>query len=125
MRIFLAIIIFVISGTALACSCAIIVTKRDFEKADYVYIGRVMSAEVTPDEVVESKLQVKEVLKGKPDQYVFFSAASFNAMCEGIVLVGANYIVFGRYGEKTWLTACGPTQEFWHREQIDMFINGS
>ncbi|MDP4529730.1 hypothetical protein Q3O59_11925 [Alkalimonas delamerensis] len=125
MRFFLAIIVLLISGTSFAFSCSNNITKRDFEKADYVYIGRVMSAAVTPDEVVESQLQVKEVLKGKPDKYVFFSAASFNAMCEGAVLVGADYIVFGRYGEKTWLTACGSTQEFWHREQIDMFISGS
>lgn len=125
MRFFLAITVFLISGTAFACSCSNLITKRDFEKADYVYIGRVMSAAVTPDEVVESQLQVKEVLKGKPDQYVFTSAASFNAMCEGVVIVGSDYIVFGRYGEKTWLSSCGPTQNFWHREQIEMFINGS
>mgnify|MGYP006195080019 FL=1 len=125
MRFFLAITIFLVSGTAFACSCSNLITKRDFEKADYVYIGRVMSAAVTPDEVVESQLQVKEVLKGKPDQYVFTLAASVNGMCEAVVFVGSNYIVFGQYGEKPLLTACSATQDFYSREQIDVFSNGS
>ena len=75
MRFYLAVILLIVSGSALGCSCSELPLDRAFKRADYVYVGRVMSAAVTPDEVVESQLILQELLKGEPDQYVFTSAA--------------------------------------------------
>ncbi|TVP76196.1 MAG: hypothetical protein EA353_12470 [Puniceicoccaceae bacterium] len=84
-----------------------------------------MSASVTSDEVVESLLQVQEVFKGEPDQFVLVSAASHRARCEGVVVVGENYIVFGQYGKKPVLHSCSDTQMLQHPEQIEEFWNDS
>ncbi|MDP5144708.1 hypothetical protein [Rheinheimera baltica] len=98
------------SSSALGCSCSEVPINRAFERSDYV--GRVISASVTPDEVVESQLiaQEVEVLKGKPDQSVFFSAATHNAECEAIAVVCEQYIVFEQYGKKLVLHSCSDTK---------------
>lgn len=125
MRFFLAVLLLLVSGSALACSCSERPVNRAFERSDYVYVGRVMSAAVTSDEVIESQLNVQEVLKGKPDQYVFVSAAKHNAGCEAVVVVGENYIVFGQYGKKPVLHSCSDTKMLQYPEQIEEFRNGS
>lgn len=125
MRFYLAVILLIVSGSALGCSCSELPLDRAFKRADYVYVGRVMSAAVTPDEVVESQLIVQEVLKGEPDQYVFTSAATHNAGCEAVVVVGEQYIVFGQYGKKPVLHSCSDTKMLQYPEQIEEFRNGS
>lgn len=100
MRLYLAVFLLIVSGSVLGCSCSELPLDRAFKRADYVYVGRVMSAAITPNEAVESQLIVQEVLKGEPDQYVFASAATHNAGCEAVVVVGENYVVFGQYGKK-------------------------
>ena len=125
MRLYLAFFLLVVSGSALGCSCSELPLERAFKRADYVYVGRVMSSAVTPDEVVESQLNVQEVLKGKPDHYMFVSAATHNAGCEAVVVVGESYIVFGQYGKKPVLHSCSDTKMLQYPEQIEELRNGS
>lgn len=125
MRLYLAVFLLIVSGSVLGCSCSELPLDRAFNRADYVYVGRVMSAAVTPDGVVESQLIALEVLKGEPDQYVFTSAASHNAECEAVVVVGENYVVFGQHGKKPVLHSCSDTKMLQYPEKIEEFRNGS
>lgn len=125
MKLCLAIVFLFISNTAFGCSCSGRPLDQAFKNADYVYVGRVISASVTPDDVVESILLAKEVFKGKPDQFVVVSAASQKAQCEGVVIVGENYIVFGQYGKKPVLHSCSDTQMLQYPEQVEEFWSGS
>lgn len=125
MRLYLAVFLLIVSDSTLGCSCSELPIDRAFNRADFVYVGRVMSAVVTTDDVVESQLKVQEVLKGKPDQYVFVSAASHNAGCEAVVVVGENYIVFGQYAKKPVLHSCSDTKLLQYPEQIEEFRNDS
>ena len=125
MRFYLTAVFLIISGSALACSCSELPMSRAFERADYVYVGRVISAAVTSNEVVESQLNVQEVFKGQPDQNVFVSAATHNAGCEAVVVVGQQYIVFGQYGKKPVLHSCSDTKMLQYPEQIEELRNGS
>ena len=125
MRLYLGVFFLIVSGSALGCSCSELPLDRAFKRADYVYVGRVMSASVTSDEVVESQLNVQEVFKGQPDQNVFVSAATHNAGCEAVVVVGQQYIVFGQYGKKTVLHSCSDTKMLQYPEQIEELRNGS
>ncbi|MDX3775753.1 hypothetical protein QE250_16695 [Chromatiaceae bacterium AAb-1] len=125
MRLYLIIAILLFSGSVFGCSCSPLPLEHAFEKADYVYVGRVISATVMPDEVVESKLQVQEVLKGTPDQFILVSAASFRASCEAAVVVSESYVVFGHYGKKPVLASCSDSQMLLYPEQIEELRNGS
>ena len=69
--------------------------------------------------------KVWEVFKGQPDQNVFVSAATHNAGCEAVVVVGQQYIVFGQYGKKPVLHSCSDTKMLQYPEQIEELRNDS
>jgi hypothetical protein len=111
-KVILGLIFLLLSGTCVACQCAGVPVDITDENADYVYLGRVVSAKLRDDGRVENTLKPIEVIKGNPDQWKFLSNAGPVRRCSTIAAVGLRYIVYGRYGETPELYLCSYTQHY-------------
>ena len=112
MRIVIGLTLLLLSSITSACQCAGVPVEITDENADYIYLGKIVSAKITADGKVENTLKPIDILRGNPDQWKFLSSQGPVRMCKAMAAVGLRYIVYGRYGELPELYLCSNTRHY-------------
>ena len=92
-----------------ACSCFSPSLEESVEKADFIYVGQITSAQVNGPKQVLNYLSNIETLKGSPDTDSLVSYIK-DGMCSSPAAVGYSYVIFGKKGITPTLELCGATQ---------------
>ena len=99
--------------TAMACSCAKSGFEERLQKADFVYLGKIVSNRLVGQGQVRNKLDMIETYKGVPRTLELSSESGNFDACRRLTFVGLNYLVFGKTGETPSFTPCTDTVEIY------------
>ncbi len=109
MRIFIFFSALFFINTTFACSCSTVSLEDRVYSSDFIYLGKITSSTLIGGRKVLNKLELIEVLKGKPNTLDMISSP-MEHMCSMPAAVGATYIVYGKYDKSPALSLCGYTQ---------------
>jgi hypothetical protein len=110
-----------ISSIATACSCQSIPLEEQIQKADYIYIGKIVESKLTEDSLVVSQLEVLEKIKGNIETTTIHSTGMDEGMCRLPAVVAFNYIIYGYAGKTPKLTLCGSSQPLMTKVKDKLF----
>lgn len=109
MKIFLSLCSLLFSSLTMACSCATPSLAESFAKADFVYVGKIESAELTSETEITNYVSIEQEFKGHRDTDILVSTVSYTS-CSSPSAVGYTYVIFGNYGVFPKLQSCTQTQ---------------
>jgi hypothetical protein len=102
----LAALMFLSAGTAFACDCLTLTPEESFEKADTVFLGKVVGAE-NAGPYTYYKFEVQRTIKGDQSHWVIKSR---NTDCDYEFYAGATYLVYAHnYQGSLFAPSCSST----------------